>query len=144
MAFQYDRGDMMKRVFILVSLLLLSAIPGIAQEETGMKVEEMVFCTGIEDRAPVGATTQYLHPIGRIYCFTKIAGAADTTMIQHVWYLGEKEMARVDLPVRSSSWRTWSSKKMITDWADLWRVDVVAADGTVLDSKEFLYKPITE
>jgi hypothetical protein len=134
----------MRRMLILVSLMISAALPVMAQEATGMKVEEMVFCTGIENRAPVGATTQFLHPIGSIYCYTKITGAADTTVVQHVWYFGEKEMARVDLPVRSSSWRTWSSKKMMTEWADLWHVDVIAEDGTVLESKEFLYKPITE
>lgn len=134
----------MRRIIVLASLLLFVVSPGMAQETTGLTVEEMVFCTGIEDREPVGATTQFLHSIGKIYCFTKVTGAADTMTVQHVWYFGEKEMARVDLAVKSGSWRTWSSKRMLDAWSDVWRVDVVAADGTVLESKEFLYKPVAE
>jgi hypothetical protein len=140
----------MKGVFVCFALITLIATPGSAQEgtaagereETGLTVERLVFCTDVVDREPVGETTQFLHSIARIYCFSQIAGAADTTTVQHVWYFGDKEMARVDLPVRSSSWRTWSSKKMADGWADVWRVDVVSPDGTVLDSKEFLYKPM--
>jgi hypothetical protein len=102
----------------------------------------MEFCTGIEDRQPVGATSQFFSEIDRIYCFTRITGAADTMTVQHVWYFGENEKARVALPVRSKSWRTWSSKRMIADWAGVWRVDVVMPDGTVLMKKEFVYKPV--
>jgi hypothetical protein len=136
---------MMKKVILLTFLLsLLLTAFGNAQQESGIEVEEMVFCSGVENRQPVGVTSQFLNPIERVYCFTKIVGAVDTITVEHVWYFGDEEKARVELSVKSGSWRTWSSKRMLVEWSDVWRVDVVSPDGKVLSSSEFIYKPLAE
>lgn len=117
----------------LLGAVLVSALG--AQE--GVSVEKMVFCTSIEDREPAGADTAFAPTTEQVYCFTKIMGAADTTAVTHVWFYEDKEMARVELPVRSKSWRTWSSKKLLAQWTGKWRVDVLLPDGAVIASKEF-------
>ena len=134
---------MKKLVLLSLGLFLVTSLCGTLQAGE-LAVEVMEFCPAVEDRAPVGATTQFLNPVEKIYCYTKIAGAADTVTVFHVWYYDEKEMARVELTVKSASWRTWSSKKMLQEWSDVWRVDVETEDGTVLESKEFIYKPLAE
>ncbi|RMH43608.1 MAG: DUF2914 domain-containing protein, partial [Gammaproteobacteria bacterium] len=55
----------------------------------------------------------------------------------HVWYWQDREMARVDLPVRSSNWRTWSSKRILPEWTGPWRVVVEDAAGKVVAEKVF-------
>lgn len=133
----------MRKVMLLAALILAAAGAGAAQEN-GLSVDEMVFCLGVEDMAPVGANTQFFESVGRICCFTRITGAADTTTVTHVWYFGEEEKARVELTVKSASWRTWSCKTMLDAWSGAWRVDVLDPAGTVLLSREFIYKPVGE
>jgi hypothetical protein len=130
----------MRYALIFMTAAIALAAP-LAGQEGGLSVGEMAICTGVEGRMPVGESTQFLDPIDRLYCFTRIVGATDTITVRHVWYFGEEEKARVDLPVRSASWRTWSSKMMLPAWSGTWRVDVLGPGGEVLQSREFLYKP---
>ena len=102
-----------------------------------IRCEQMVFCAGIKDKAPVGISDTFPSDIYRVYCYTTVVGAADTTAIVHVWYRGETQVAAVELGVKAARWRTWSSKRMAPGWQGLWRVDVTTADGTVIESKEF-------
>jgi hypothetical protein len=76
-------------------------------------------------------------PIERLYCFTRITGATDDTQVTHVWYYGDVERARITLDVRSSSYRTHSSKKIQAFETGKWRVDILDAAGNVLKSVPF-------
>ena len=108
--------------------------------EDGIRIQKMVFCTGVKDRQPVGADTVFSNTVERIYCLTRVVGAKDTTSVTHVWYRGDKEMARVKLPVKSASWRTWSSKRIWEKWTGKWRVDVVGEGGEVVGSRGFVVR----
>lgn len=125
-------------VSVLV-LLLVSSGFSLAQD-AALSVDEMKFCTSVEERQPVSADTVFSNTIERVYCFTKISGADQATTVTHVWYFGDKEMARVDLNVKGSPWRTWSSKRIIPEWSGTWKVDVVSAAGEVLKSATFKIK----
>jgi hypothetical protein len=134
-------GEMMKnRLYALVLVILVSAIC-VAQEQHELQVDEMVFCTAIEDRQPVVMDTVFKANVERVYCYTKLTGSLDTTTITHSWYFKDEEVAKVNLSVKAKTWRTWSSKKLLEIWIGKWRVDVVSADGTVLRSEEFIIKP---
>ncbi len=130
--------------FVVVALLLaLAPLQALgSQEESGIEVAEFAFCSGIDEMAPVEAKSQFFSSMDRIYCFTRIDGASDTTSVFHVWYHGEEEMARVELPVKSGSWRTWSSKRMMDSWDGTWKVEVLDSDGKAVAKKEFVYKPL--
>ena len=54
----------------------------------------------------------------------------------HVWYFGDKEIARVKLPVKSKSWRTWSSKNLHMGLG-FGYVEIVSESGDVLGRAEF-------
>jgi hypothetical protein len=108
-----------------------------APEPDSIRCDEMVFCAGVKERAPVGVSDTFPGDIYAVYCFTTIAGAGDTTSITHTWYWGDSTAAVVDLPVKSPYWRTWSSKRMKRVWRGTWRVDVATADGTVIKSRQF-------
>jgi hypothetical protein len=125
-------------------VLLLSSSFCLAEQGDGLKVEEIVFCKNIEEISPVGVSSQFFNSTDKLYCFTKIIGATDTTSVFHVWYYDGREMARVELPVRSALWRTWSSKRMMDTWDGRWKVEVITREGTVVSEKEFIYKPVGE
>jgi hypothetical protein len=124
--------------FIVASLVVFALSGACAGSEDSLKVEQMEFCAEVRDRMPVGAAGSFPSDIARVCCFTKIVGAQDTTSVAHVWYFGDSEMARVELSVKSPSWRTWSTKRMAPQWTGTWRVDVVDSDTTVVASKEFV------
>ncbi len=132
----------MKSWAILIAIVII-ALPAVigAQEAAGLKVENMVFCTAVQDRQPVGADTAFADTVGAVYCFTRIVGGSDTSSVDHVWYFNGKEMASVTLAVRSSAWRTWSIKKIGRGETGTWRVDVKTPTGEVLKSAEFVIKP---
>jgi hypothetical protein len=130
----------LKFLCMLLFVVLLLSFGG-AAEDAYITVKEMAFCTMVEGRLPVGADSVFSDTESRIYCFTNIAGDSDSTSISHVWYHNDKEKARVELPVRSKSWRTWSSKRLVKGWTGIWRVDVLSSTGKLIRSNEFLVKP---
>jgi hypothetical protein len=124
------------------SLAILAAVivllPAAAPEEAKqISVGRMVFCRAIKDREPQEAAVSFPNDIEKVLCFTEILDAGAETHVVHKWYFGDELMAEVKLKAQGEYWRTWSSKRMSAEWTGTWRVDVVAADGTVLRSESF-------
>ena len=107
-----------------------------AQEQPALVLEEIQICTAVEDRQPSGVGTVFPDDLDKIYCFTKIGGAEDTTYVTHVWYFGDDEIARVKLPIKAISWRTWSSKKLNMLLGN-GHVEIVSESGDILGKAEF-------
>jgi len=128
----------MLRVLMTAALFVLVCNSAGAQS---LNIQEMVFCRSIEEREPVEPDSLFSDTVGQIYCFTRVTGVTDTTSIFHVWFHEDEEKARVELTVRSSPWRTWSSKLILKEWPGIWRVDILLPGGRLLRSKEFLVKP---
>ena len=68
----------------------------------------------------------------------QIVGAQEDTEITHVWYYQDSELARVTLPVRSSNWRTYSSKRFLPQWAGKWVVVVLDEEQNEIATIPFL------
>ena len=96
---------------------------------------ELMIGTGIENRELVGPGESFPLSVGRLYCFSRVLNAAGDE-IEHVWYKGDAEMARVTLDVRGSPWRTYSSKNIGDDGAGVWRCEVVHK-GNVIQTTRF-------
>ncbi|MBD3238957.1 MAG: DUF2914 domain-containing protein, partial [Chitinivibrionales bacterium] len=102
-------------------------------------IARIAVCTGIADREPEGKAESFGSDVGKLYCFTHVKGVQDTLAIQHKWYHGDELRSTVPLNVRSSSWRTYSSKTLDPSWIGEWRVDVVDGEsGDVLASTTFV------
>ena len=149
-----------KTLFVLLSALILSGVcfaqedsakkqmedttpaaaeeqpAAVAQEQPALVLEEIQICTAVEDRQPSGVGTVFPDDLDKIYCFTKIGGAEDTTYVNHVWYFGNDEIARVKLPIKSKTWRTWSSKKLNMGLGN-GHVEIVSESGDILGKAEF-------
>lgn len=123
------------KITLFSLLILLLPVSLLAQE---ISIEEIEFSTSIEDHTPVNVDTTFSADVGSVYCFTKVANVSDTTTINHVWYYNDEEKARISLQIKSESWRTWSSKKILPEWTGEWKVDVVDASGNVLATKRFI------
>lgn len=128
--------------FLLIPALLalVPALP--AQEEgsetaAGMTVTRAAVALGVEARQPVGEGTSFPADVEELAFFTRVEGAQEETVIHHVWLYGEEEKARIELPVRSSSWRTWSLKTILPEWTGEWTVRAEDADGNLLASVGF-------
>lgn len=110
-------------------------------QETTLKpmvnVSEIAICKDIVNREPEGAGESFEASVGTLYCFTRIVGAKDPIEVAHVWYYGDTERATVNLSVRSSSWRTYSSKIIQSSEVGEWHVDVLGPEGEVLKSQSF-------
>ena len=131
------------RFFLLTSMLIMLALIPLnltAQEnaDSSIQLDRAVICRSIEDRAPIASGSVFSDSVGQLYCFTKVVGATTDTTIIHHWYLNGKLKASVTLPVRSASWRTWSSKKITPGETGDWMVEVVTEDGNALESILFL------
>ncbi len=127
-----------------------AAQPGMPQEQNqpsmqdeaqpAVQLAEAVVCQDVVDRAPVGSGDVFAKEIPKVYCFTRVVGAAEGTQLTHNWYYQGSLKASVKLNVRSSNYRTWSSKTMMPEWAGEWMVEILSADGKPLESIIFFLK----
>ena len=101
------------------------------------QVDEIVFCAAIKDRTPITVSDTFPSDIAAVYCYTRIVGAEDTTVVVHSWHHGQTKIVDVSLPVKSPLWRTWSRKTIAPGGRGEWKVDVIAPDGSVIASKKF-------
>ena len=108
----------------------------VAQQQPALVLEEIQICTAVEDRQPTDVGTVFPVDLDKLYCFTKISGAEEPTNVYHVWYFGNVEIARVKLPVKAKSWRTWSSKKLPMLLGN-GHVEIVSESGDILGKAEF-------
>jgi Protein of unknown function (DUF2914)/Tetratricopeptide repeat len=75
---------------------------------------------------------------GTVYFFTTLASRANTT-IQHRWYRGDRLHQAVTLRVGANpdGYRTYSQMTVASARTGDWRVEIRAADGTVLRQERF-------
>jgi len=112
--------------------MLLSAGPTVAIE-----VADAVITTAVIDREPVDEVGAFPIQNGKLFCFSRITGAAEPTFVYHLWYHGETLMSRVELPVNSPDWRTWSAKKFLEDQPGEWHVDILDVSGNLMRQVNF-------
>ncbi|MGA1876115.1 MAG: DUF2914 domain-containing protein [bacterium] len=108
-------------------------------EEMGslLTIERADVCTSIVDREPQGIDEKFPASVGKIYFFTQVLGAEEPTTIYHRWYYEGNLMAKVELPVNSINWRTYSSKQIMPDWIGNWSVEAADATGQKLKTLSF-------
>ena len=106
------------------------------KEEGSYEVVDVKLGTGVKDREPEGVAESFPASVGKVYCWTKIAGP-EGGEITHAWYKGDEKMGEVKLAVKFKSMRTWSAKTIPADGTGSWRVDVLGPDGAVLKSVPF-------
>lgn len=128
-------------VIALIIVPLSLAVTSMAQETATLLVSEASICRDVVNRQPVGAGDSFEASVGKLACFTKITGSQSPTEISHVWYFEDTQRAKVTLTVKSSSWRTHSTKRIQSHEIGDWRVDVLGPGGDILQVLQFKITP---
>lgn len=126
-------------IFLAVaSFFLAIALSAYATEPTSLVVQDGAICLKVVDHEAIGAGNSFPVSAGKLYCLTRIVGAAGTTEISHVWYFGDNERARITLSVDSPNWRTYSSKVIQPHEIGPWQVVVLDQSDNLLQSYSFI------
>jgi hypothetical protein len=132
----------------VVLVVVLAARPSPALE-----IRDAVMTTAVVEREPVDEVSALPIQGGELFCFTRVVGADRPSVVYHLWYRGERLVSRVELPVNSPSWRTWSMRRFgdaqdtasgaVADGDEGpgdWRVEIRGADGALLETLRFVLK----
>jgi len=140
----------MRSLLAIMTLCLAAITSGFAQDQplatqtpTQTLSAEAEVCTTVVDRMPSGSATSFGADVGTLCCWSRITGAVGETTIVHIWMCNGKEMAVVELPVKSGSWRTFSRKNILPEWTGNWEVKVVDAAGNALKTIAFTVGTVT-
>ena len=125
-----------KWLVALFCMALVTPAPG-AQAAAG-EVPRAQFTTGVEDREPVDSVARVDAGTGIIYFFTELSNLQGRHVV-HRWEHDGEPMAVVGFDVGGPRWRVWSSKQMPSDRQGMWRVQVVAEDGSVLADEALVF-----
>ena len=129
---------------VIVSAIFFFAFVCFCQSNEGgipaasISVSDTVVCQDVVDREPIGAGEIFPNDIQTLYCFTRVTGAPDDTEIIHNWYFNKQLVSSVNLSVRSTNWRTFSSKSISTEQTGNWRVEILTEEGNLLKQIYFL------
>jgi len=116
-----------------LSLLVIAlSLPALAAEGPSATV---VVCTSIQNNSCEGADVKFPSDVGKLWGFSQVTNVPEK--IVHVWFYRDKELGRVDLPVKAARWRTWSNVTVAKNMAGPWRLDVRDSGGKVLASFSF-------
>ena len=128
----------MKRLYFgLFALMVISSFTfAQVEHKSGLTVSRIVVCEDVIDLEPVAIDSVFTG-VERLCCFTEIKGDEELTDIQHVWYHGENEMARINLIVRAPRWRTYSAKKILPEITGDWRIEIIDAEGRKISQISF-------
>lgn len=123
----------------------------ITKKETGATSESLTAIvklgTGVTDREIEGEQTSFSFTkgtLGKIYCWSRIKGSQEETEVTHVWSLNGKKLAEVPLKVKGEGFRTWSSKLFTETMTGEGQVEILDADGQLIESLEFTVSPFEE
>lgn len=120
------------RQTILASLIACATLAAQAPAPSA----EVKVGTGVEKMEIQGESTTFKVPADtKLYAWTKVTGAADST-VTVVFSMGERA-SKVELKVPRSPYRTHAFRTFRAGDGGAWSVKVLGADGTELGKAEF-------
>lgn len=134
---------MAKATLLTFLFLFLSSILSPAYSQAGpasdkaMSVTRHVVARSIENSEPVDVGVSFPADVGSLVFFTHLQNTKEPSTVTHLWMYNGGVIAEVPLQVGSQSWRTWSRKRILSEWKGQWKVEVRGADGSVLASQSF-------
>jgi len=122
---------------MLAGLVICVVALGAVVVAAELKVEEAVICKAVVDRAPQEAGSSFPASVGKLFCFNRVVGGAEGTVIKHVWFQGDQQVDSIELKIGAANWRTWSSKTIDPSQKGAWKVEIQDAAGKVLSTLNF-------
>ena len=122
---------------IAASASMALALPPEGKRGSDLTVGPAAICRDVQEHEPIDIGDSFPPDVGRLYCFTRVNGAAEPTHVTHVWFHNDREVHRVELNVDGPTWRTWTYKTIPPEWTGDWRVDIEDAEGVIIYSLPF-------
>ena len=123
----------MRILFSCLALLVVTAAFAAPPEEP--EAATVVVCTSIQDNSCAGAAIKFPADVGRLWGFSQVSDVPNK--IVHVWFYRDKELGRVELPVKAAHWRTWSNITVSKNMVGPWRIEARDGAGKLLASYRF-------
>lgn len=127
-------------LFALLPLLLVAGAPPAAGDVSPLRATELSVCEEIVDLRCPGTARSFDASVESVAVLSKIEGATGEAFVVHVWTFEGKEVKRVRLPVRTASYRIWSSKR-VKGLPGKWRVEVFDPLSRSLGAVDFAVDP---
>ena len=109
-----------------------------------LMVKDIKICKKIYKRTPVGSDIVFTNSVDSLYCYTRIQNTGSKKEVKHIWYFENQIMTQVRYNVKKSNiFRSWTKKTILPHQVGKWRVDVHDNHGTIIGSKEFQIKNIS-
>jgi hypothetical protein len=105
--------------------------------EPTLAVDSIACGIAVTDRELEGQSQTFPDTVQKVFCWTYVTATRVPATIEHVWYHGDEEVARVPLEIKYIRTRTWSSKTIPPEWIGNWKVEVVDLKGNVLATAPF-------
>ena len=119
----------------ILAAILIGLVLG-ATQLFAASVDPAVMCTAVVDRVCEGVSDSFPSDVGKVYAHTTILDHEGS--VTHRYIFKGKVMAEINLNVKGTPWRTWSSKTIDPLWSGDWKVEVVNnSDDSVMDILEF-------
>ena len=133
-------GNKMKKGIVLSILfvmgMLVISLPASGQENE-FTIARLVIGTGVENREPVGVAETFPATTEKVYCFLEATEILKDTEVSFVWFHGEKEMLKTNLPLQTGpKWRTFADKNIGGMKGD-WKVEIRDVKGTLVKDIKF-------
>jgi len=108
-----------------------------AKEGPGFTVSRLVVGTGVENREPTGVAETFPASTNKIYCFLEATNIAQDTEVSFVWFNGDKELWKMNLPLKKGlKWRT-NTFKTVKGLKGDWKVEIKDAAGNLVKDVKF-------
>ncbi len=115
------------------SILIMNVNPG---------VNIAAFTTEIRRRYPADNIGVLTDPNQAVSFFTEINGMKGEVIV-HRWVYGGAVQFEAVFNVMSPSWRVWSTQLLPSQMPGEWMVEVVNAEGEILESRSLKFQPMT-
>ena len=117
----------------------------VKEKNLSLKVKDIKICKSIYKRTPVGSDIIFTNNVDSLYCYTRIQNPGPKREVKHIWYYDNQMMTQVRYNVKKSNiYRSWTKKTILPNQIGNWRVDIQDNNGTVIGSKTFKIKSISD
>jgi hypothetical protein len=106
----------------------------------GFSVDSIAIAGDVEQRMPVGVSSEFPWDVGRVSCWVRISSPQAPISLKFVWYKDDAVVLEWPYSLLMESGRVWSTKAVATG---KWKVEIVDAARNVVKTATFEVKEHT-